>query len=146
MELSIDQALQRGSAAHESGDMRIAEHWYRSVLIADPGNAEANHNLGLLAIDQGSIDDALAFFVKAMHENPNKEVFWVNYIRCLIIGSNFDDAQRMLDDVRQAGLSVEALDPLERQLVDAQSGTGIVEKRVPSYLAKSEQQLGRKKR
>ena len=146
MELSIDQALQRGSAAHESGDMRIAEHWYRSVLIADPGNAEANHNLGLLAIDQGSIDDALAFFVKAIRENPNKEVFWVNYIRCLIIGSNFDDAQRMLDDVRQAGLSVEALDPLERQLVDAQSGTGIVEKRVPSYLAKSEQQLGRKKR
>ena len=146
MELTIEQALQRGVAAHESGDMRVAERWYRSALIADPSNAEANHNLGLLAIDQGSTEDALDFFVKAIHENPNKEVFWVSCISCLITGNNLGDAKRMLDDVRQAGLSVEALDPLERQLAAARGGDGTVKKKMSSFRDKREQQRDRKKR
>ena len=50
MELTVDQALQQGIAAHQEGKLQDAERLYRAILQAQPKHPDANHNLGLLAV------------------------------------------------------------------------------------------------
>ena len=50
MELSIEQALQQGVAAHKEGKLQDAERLYRAILQSQPAHPDANHNLGVLAV------------------------------------------------------------------------------------------------
>ena len=46
MELTIDQALQQGVAAHKEGKLQEAEKLYGAILGSQPQHPDANHNLG----------------------------------------------------------------------------------------------------
>ena len=50
MELTIEQALKQGVSAHKAGKLQEAERLYRAILQSQPTHADANHNLGLIAI------------------------------------------------------------------------------------------------
>ena len=50
MELTIEQALQQGIAAHKEGKLQDAERLYRAILISQPAHSDANYNLGVLAV------------------------------------------------------------------------------------------------
>jgi thioredoxin-like negative regulator of GroEL len=50
MELTIEQALQQGTAAHKEGKLEDAERLYRAILQLQPSHPDANHNLGILAV------------------------------------------------------------------------------------------------
>ena len=43
MELTIDQALQRGVAAHKAGNLQEAEKCYKAILKSQPNHSDANH-------------------------------------------------------------------------------------------------------
>ena len=58
MELTIEQALQRGVAAHKEGKLQDAERLYQAVLQSQPRHPDANHNLGLIAVSRGKTDTA----------------------------------------------------------------------------------------
>ena len=45
MELTIEQALQQGIAAHKEGKIQEAESLYRAILQSQPLHPDANHNL-----------------------------------------------------------------------------------------------------
>jgi hypothetical protein len=47
MELTIEQPLQQGVAAHKEGKVQDAERLYRAILLEQPMHPDANHNLGL---------------------------------------------------------------------------------------------------
>ena len=49
MELTIEQALQQGVAAHKEGKLQDAERLYRAILQSQPAHPDANHNLGVIA-------------------------------------------------------------------------------------------------
>ena len=51
MELTIEQALQLGIAAHKKGNLQEAERLYRVILQSQPDHPDANHNLGVLAAE-----------------------------------------------------------------------------------------------
>ena len=53
MELTVDQALQQGVAAHREGKLQEAERLYRAILQVQPNHPDANHNLGGLAVAVG---------------------------------------------------------------------------------------------
>lgn len=42
--------LARAEAAHEAGDLSVAESLYRAILAVDPNHARALHNLGVIAL------------------------------------------------------------------------------------------------
>ena len=46
MELTLDEALQKGIEAHKTGQIQDAERLYTALLQAQPKHADANHNLG----------------------------------------------------------------------------------------------------
>ena len=50
MELTIEQALRQGIAAHKEGKIQEAERLYRAILKSQPTHPDANHNLGVLAL------------------------------------------------------------------------------------------------
>ena len=50
MELTIEQALQQGMTAHKEGKLQDAERIYRAILQSQPAHADANHNLGVIAV------------------------------------------------------------------------------------------------
>ena len=84
MELTIEQALQRGVTAHKEGKLQEAEKLYRAILQSQPQHPDANHNLGLLAINANRPDVALPLFRNALQLNPKMEQFWISYIDALI--------------------------------------------------------------
>ena len=59
MELTVDQALQQGVAAHKEGKFQDAERLYRKILQAQPSHPDANHNLGVLAVAVGKTLEAI---------------------------------------------------------------------------------------
>ena len=91
MELTIEQVLQQGVAAHKEGKLQDAERLYRAILQAHPGHADANHNLGVLAVSVNKSGDALPLFKAALEANPQIEQFWLSYIDALIKEREFDD-------------------------------------------------------
>jgi len=73
--LTIEQALQQGVAAHKEGKLQEAERLYRAILQSQPKHADANHNLGVLAVSVNKADTALPLFKTALEANPKIEQF-----------------------------------------------------------------------
>ena len=69
MELTIDQALQQGVAAHQEGKLQEADRLYTAILSAQPNHPDANHNMGLLAVAVGQTEVALPYFKTALETN-----------------------------------------------------------------------------
>jgi thioredoxin-like negative regulator of GroEL len=97
MELTIEQALQRGVAAHKEGKLEEAERLYRAILQSKPLHPDANHNLGVVAVSVNKADLALPLFKAALEANPKVEQFWLSYINALIKEKQFDNAKQVLE-------------------------------------------------
>ena len=116
MELTIDQALERGVAAHKAGKVQEADRYYTAILKAQPAHADANHNMGVLGVGVGKVEEALPFFKKALEANPSISQYWLSYIDALIKLNRFDEARNYFDAAKQKGVNGEAWDKLEAQL------------------------------
>ncbi len=116
MELTIEQALQRGIAAHKEGKLQDAERFYRAILQSQPGHPDANHNLGVLAVSFNKAYLALPLFKTALEANPKIEQFWLSYIEALIKEKQFGDAQQVLEQARKQGVDERGLGSLEINL------------------------------
>ena len=92
MELTVNEALQRGIAAHKEGKLQEAEKFYRGILGVQPNHPDANHNLGVLAAGTGQVEAALPHFKSALEANPNQGQYWLSYVDALIKLDRLDDA------------------------------------------------------
>ena len=116
MELTIEQALQQGVAAHKEGKLQDAERHYRAILQSQPLHPDANHNLGVLAVSVNKADAALPLFKTALEANPKIEQFWLSYIDALIQEKQFDNAKQILERGKKYGVAEEKLNVLGLQL------------------------------
>ncbi|WP_443636095.1 tetratricopeptide repeat protein [Candidatus Njordibacter sp. Uisw_058] len=116
MELTIEQALQQGVAAHKEGKLQDAERLYRAILQSQPLHPDANHNLGLIAVSVNKPDVALLLFKTALEANPKIEQFWLSYIEALIKEKQFENARQILEQAKQQGVAREKLNALETEL------------------------------
>ena len=116
MELTVDQALQQGVAAHKEGKLQDAERLYRAILQSQPLHSDANHNLGVLALSVNKAEAALPLFKTALEANPKIEQFWLSYIDALIKEKQFEKAKEVLEQAKKQGVEGRKLDVLETQL------------------------------
>jgi len=116
MELTIEQALQQGVAAHREGKLQEAERLYRAILQSQPTHPDANHNLGVLAVSVDKADAALPLFKTALEANPKIEQFWLSYIDALIKTEKFENAKQAIEQAKMQGVAEEKLNILEAQL------------------------------
>ena len=116
MELTLDQALQKGIEAHKAGQVQEADRYYTAILKVSPKHPDANHNMGLLAVGVGKVTVALPFFKKALAVNPNISQFWLSYIDALVKLAKIDDAKAALDQAKSNGVKGDVFDQLEALL------------------------------
>ena len=116
MELTLDQALQKGIEAHKAGNAQEADRYYTAILKAQPKHPDANHNMGVLAVGVGKVNEALPFLKTALEANPNIGQFWVSYIDALIKLERIDDAKAVFDQAKSKGAKGEAFDQIEKRL------------------------------
>jgi tetratricopeptide (TPR) repeat protein len=116
MELTLDQALQKGVEAHKAGQVQEADRIYTAILKAQPKHPDTNHNMGVLAVGVGKVQEALSFFKTALETNPNTGQFWLSYIDALIKLDRLTDAKAVLDQAKNKGAGGEGFDQLEKEL------------------------------
>ena len=116
MELTLDQALHKGVEAHKAGRVQEADRLYTAILKAQPKHPDANHNMGVLAVGVGKVQDALPFFKIALEANPNTAQFWLSYIDALVKLNRLVDAKAVLDQAKDKGAKGDAFDSLEQRL------------------------------
>lgn len=110
MDLTTDQALQRGVAAHKEGKLHDAERLYRAILQVQPHHPDANHNLGALAMSVGKVIEAIPHFRLAVEAKPQIEQFWLSYVDALIRSGGFDEAKRAAAQGEKSAVSPEKLE------------------------------------
>ena len=119
MELTLDQALQKGVEAHKAGKVQEADRYYTAILKANPKHPDANHNMGSLAVGVGKIQEALPFFKTAIETNPKVAQYWLSYIDALIKLDRIADAQTVLDQAKSKGTQGEGFEQIERRLLQS---------------------------
>ena len=117
MKLTIEQALQRGVAAHKEGALQEAERFYRAILKSQPEHPDANHNLGVLAVSTNNVSAALPLFECALNSNLKTEQYWFSYIDALIQDNKHIDAKRVIQRAEQQGVDQEKLVRLKARAV-----------------------------
>ena len=116
MELTLDQALQKGIEAHRAGQVQEADRYYTAILKAQPKHADANHNMGVLAVGVGKVTEALPFFKTALEGNPSTAQYWLSYIDALIKLDRMTDAKAVLEQAKSKGANGDGFDQLGDRL------------------------------
>jgi tetratricopeptide (TPR) repeat protein len=116
MELTIQQALQQGVAAHKEGKLQKAERLYRTILQSQPLHPDANHNLGLIAGAFGKYEVAVSLFKKAVAINGKEEQYWISLLEALIKLGNIPGARIALSQADPAVLKSDKIISLFGQL------------------------------
>ena len=117
-ELTLEKALQKGIEAHKAGKVQEADQYYTAILQTQPKHPDANHNMGVLAVGVGKVDQALPFLKTALEANPNIEQFWLSYIDALVKLEKLADAKAVLDQAKDTGVKGDAFDQLEKRLIE----------------------------
>lgn len=115
-ELTVHQALLNGIDAHKAGRITEADRYYTAILKTDPKHPDANHNLGILAISVGKIEEALPFLKKALETAPDNSQFWCSYINALIKIEHFEVAQIVLDLAKTKATEFDRLETLQAEI------------------------------
>ena len=114
MELTLDQALQKGVEAHRAGKAQEADRYYTAIMKAQPKHPDANHNMGVLAVGVGKVETALPFFKTAIEANPKIEQFWLSYIDALIKLDRMAEAKEVFDQAKSKGTNGEGFERNEK--------------------------------
>ena len=116
MELTLDQALQKGIEAHKAGKAQEADRYYTAILKANPKHPDANHNMGVLAVGIGKVQEALPFFKTALEANDSIAQYWLSYIDALIKIDRIGDAKAALDQAKSKDANGDGFDQLEQRI------------------------------
>ncbi len=103
--MTIDADPQQAVEHQEAGALLEDEQLYRAILQIQPGDPDANHKLGMLAVQQNQPAVALPFLKTALTSSPQRKDYWDAYIETLESSGQHDEAQRVRELGRQQGLS-----------------------------------------
>ncbi|MER2624745.1 MAG: tetratricopeptide repeat protein [Accumulibacter sp.] len=116
----LAQALDKALACHAEGYFDEAEQLYRAILQAQPEQATANHQIGLLEIQRQQPAAALPYLLAALEASPETCRYWLSYIDTLLLTGQKDTARQMLEIGRQHGLAGSEVDALALRLQDSE--------------------------
>ncbi|MFH0933895.1 MAG: tetratricopeptide repeat protein [Pseudomonadota bacterium] len=111
-----ETVLQQAIAHHQAGQLQEAERLYHDILQAHPQHAEANHNLGVLAVQRKQPAQGLPHLLAALEADPAEGRYWLDYIDALIQAEQTQAAREVLQIAQQQGLQGEAADALAARL------------------------------
>jgi len=124
---TIAHLMEDALNCHRAGDLLGAGQRYQRILQSQPGHAEANHKLGLIAVEAQQAAAGLPYFAAALEADPTRAQYWIGYIDALDRAGQTEDARTMLAQAQQQGLEGEAVDVLAARIGRAPSGDELPE-------------------
>ena len=103
-ELTISEALKRGIKAHKSGEIEEADRYYTAILKVQPHHPDANHNIGVLSVGLGKVEQAIPYFKIAIEANSNISQFWLSLIDAYIRLGDLGKAEHIIEEARRADI------------------------------------------
>jgi tetratricopeptide (TPR) repeat protein len=119
----LERLLKQGLKFQKLGQNELAHQAYSMLLEADPHQSDANYNMGLLAINSGKMEAALAFFETALEANADNAFYWVSYIDALCEIGRIEDAEAVYNQAIMNGAKGEGFDKLKHRLTSARRGS-----------------------
>ena len=119
MDFTVDQTLQKGIEAHRAGKVQEADRYYTAILKANPKHPDANHNMGILAVDLGKIELGLPFLKTDLKVNSSIDQYWLSYIGALIKLDRIADAKEVFEQAKSKGAKGDGFDQIEFELESA---------------------------
>ncbi len=116
---NIDQMLRQAVEHHRAGRQEEAVALYQSILQANPRHAEANHNMGVMAVQVNQPAAALSYFRAALDADPSRGQYWLSYIDALFRAGHVETAREVLALARRQGLQGDEVDALAMRLEDS---------------------------
>ena len=77
-EIDLDAAFQSAINHHQAGRLSQAEMLYQLVLQWLPRHPDANHSLGVIAVQLDNPEQALPLFHTALTEQLGNGRFWIS--------------------------------------------------------------------
>ncbi len=102
--MSLNETLQQAITLHQAGRFAEAEELYLSVLKAEPRHPDANHNLGLMAMQLGKAEMGLPYLQAAWEAEPSIGQYWLVLTECLLEMGHYEEAQLLIEDAIRRGL------------------------------------------
>ncbi len=113
---SIAETLQQAVAFHQNGQLQDAERIYRDILQSHPNHPEANHNMGVLAVQKMQPAIGLPHFMAALEADPTRGQYWLSYIDALLQAGQTEAAREVLTIARHNGLQGDDIDAMELRM------------------------------
>ena len=114
--MNLADTLQQAMQHHQQGQLPQAQQLYESILQQTPTQPDANHNLGVLYLQQGQLERSLLLLRTALEANLSNEQYWRSYLETLLRAGKLHDAQQILDMGKQHGLAGEWVNELQTNL------------------------------
>jgi len=123
MENVIQTTFFKGLDLHKTKKFSRAKILYDETIKLAPKHSDANHNLGIIYIEQGDVLQAIPLLRIALEIDPNNLQYWISYIDALIRLGKIEDAKNMLQQAREREFKAEAFDELEQRIPDIKKAT-----------------------
>lgn len=105
LDIPLDVAFRLAVEQHQAGRLEDAEARYRAVLQAQPQHPDANHNLGVLAMQLDQPQAGLPFLINALEANADNSQHWLSLLECLVRLEVWGEAADLLDKAEVRGLN-----------------------------------------
>jgi tetratricopeptide (TPR) repeat protein len=124
---NISEVLEKAVALHKAGRAADAERLYRLVLVSEPHHPLANHNLGVVIVQRGSMGESVPHFKAARDAAPREGLYWLSYARALLRSSQARLALGVLEEAKARGFSGAPLDALTTEAATALRATTAID-------------------
>ncbi|MDG2441929.1 MAG: tetratricopeptide repeat protein, partial [Luminiphilus sp.] len=102
----LQEVLYLAATHHQAGRLDEAERLYKQVLQEQSNNPEANHNLGIVAMQTGKgAAIALPLFERGWQADPAHQQHWQSYVRALVENGDNAAASAVYADGKKRGLT-----------------------------------------
>jgi tetratricopeptide (TPR) repeat protein len=91
--MPLGQAMGQAVSHHQAGRLAEAERLYRAVLAVEPAHPDANHNLGIIALQTGRATESFPYFKAALDAAPEQDQFWLSAVEALLVTERLDEAE-----------------------------------------------------
>lgn len=118
----IEASLHQAIILQQAGELLEAGLLYKRILQADPAHPEANHGLGLIAMQVQQTEAGLNYLAAALEADPARGRYWVSYIDALAGAGRSEEARSVLALARQHGLEGDEADRLATRLAVQEAG------------------------